>query len=341
MKIAYFSKYSAIGPSSRYRIYQFLDAFAAAGVDVGVQPLFDHRYFDILRRGSIWPKALRKCVYIPSRFRERKAFLKQHSSPFAVIEHQLFPYVPFTIERPYLPDRYLLEFDDAIYLTHPKKLPRLLAGAQAVIVGNQTLADYARQYHQQVFVVPTVLNTEVFQSKPKKPSGKITIGWCGLEYNFKYLRLLTPVFLNLLKRCDVEILILSGTPPANFAFPFRFERWDPEREAEQLNKFDIGIMPLAMDEWCKGKCGIKLLQYMSLSIPSIATPIGVNREIILHGSNGFTAGTLEEWEIHILELINNAGLYRLMSEEARKTVVERYSVRKWFPAILDIYRSFS
>src|SRR5262249_39670470 len=147
---------------------------------------------------------------------------------------------------------------------------------------------YALQFQSQVHVIPTVLNTEVFQPSQKLPSDKLRIGWSGLEYNFKYLQPLVPVLERLQKNYPVELVILSGSPPG-LSIPFRFEKWNKSSEAEQLNTFDIGIMPLEMDEWCRGKCGFKLLQYMSLEIPSVATPVGVNSEIVIEGENGFTA----------------------------------------------------
>jgi glycosyltransferase involved in cell wall biosynthesis len=139
----------------------------------------------------------------------------------------------------------------------------------------------------------------------------------------------------------VEIVILSGTQPRNFSFPFRFEKWDPAREVEQLNEFDIGLMPLKMDEWCKGKCGFKLLQYMSLETPSVATPIGVNREIVQHGVNGFLAENLSDWESCLSQLISDSNLRRSLGSAARSTVLEKYSTSVWFPDLLSIYQRYA
>jgi glycosyltransferase involved in cell wall biosynthesis len=340
VKVNYYSKYSDKGPSSRYRVFQFLEAFRKAGVDVHVQPLLDDSYFHFLRKPPSLSRAIQKISYIISRFAARRKDLSKNDASLSVIEHQLFPYFPFGLEKSFLPYRYIIEMDDAIYFTHPKKMPREIQNAAAIIVGNRTLADYATQFNQNVHVIPTVLNTDLFCPQVKRPSQKIRIGWSGLEYNFKYLRKLEPVFLEILKY-PVEIVILSGSPPNGLSFPFRFEKWDPDREVSQINEFDIGIMPLEMDEWCKAKCGMKLLQYMAVEIPAVVTPIGVNTEMINEGENGFTANRTEDWIRILVQLIENSELRSKLGKAGRKTVIEKYSLHTWFPKLLQIYQQYA
>lgn len=306
-----------------------------------MESLFDDQYFQILRTGSPAAKFLRKIPYTAGRFWKRGT-KRLHSDPsLIVIEHQLFPYLPFPFEKYFLPRRYLLEFDDAIYLTHPHKFAKVLKNASGVIAGNKNLGNFARRYHEKVHVIPTVLDTDAFRPSEKTPHSLIRIGWSGLEYNFKYVQMLEPVFQKLLKQHSIEIVILSGTPPKNFKFPFRFLQWDQNREVEQMNEFDIGIMPLTNDEWTRGKCGMKLLQYMSVGVPSVATPVGVVEEILDNGVNGFHARTLPDWERALSELIQNEQLRKSVAEEGRRTVLERYSVKVWFPKILELYKQYA
>ncbi|MCI0606578.1 glycosyltransferase [bacterium] len=340
MKVTYYSKYSNLGPSSRYRAFQFVESFRSAEIDFRISQLFDDRYFDILRMHEPF-RTIRKIPYTLARFRERQLVARKDDSDLNVIEQQLFPYLPFAFEEKYLSRSYLFEFDDAIYITHPWKLPRLIRGARAVIAGNHTLAEYAKKFNEQVHIVPTVLDTDLFRPLPKKSSDRLILGWSGLEYNFPYVQLLSPVLEKLTQEFPVEIVILSGSRPRSFAFPFRFEKWDPFREVEQLQSFDIGLMPLRMDDWSRGKCGFKLLQYMSLEIPSVATPVGVNREIVQHGVNGFLAQDLRDWESCLSQLISDANLRESLGKAARSTVLEGYSTRVWFPKLLSIYREYS
>jgi glycosyltransferase involved in cell wall biosynthesis len=341
VKVTYYSKYSSLGPSSRYRIFQFLELFRNDGIDVTIQPLFDDPYFRFLRTTPSAALNLQKSLYVASRFENRRRTLNKTEGDLTVIEQQLFPYLPFLLEKPFLPTRYLLELDDAIYLTHPKKLPKVIENAAGVIVGNQTIGGVVAKYNSNVHLIPTVLNTDLFRSENKVEKDKITIGWSGLEYNFKYLQKLRQVFLYLVTTFPVEIVILSGSEPKQLDFPFRFEKWDPDKEVSQISQFDIGIMPLEMDEWSRSKCGMKLLQYMSLEVPSVATPAGVNAEIIQDGVNGFTALSEEEWIHRISQMVQDPALRVQVGKAGRNTVIEKYSVKSWFPKLLEVYRQYA
>ncbi len=308
---------------------------------MNVQILFDDSYFRFLREPTNGiKKRLQKTSYVASRFGLRMNKLRQDRSDLAIIEQQLFPYLPFPVEKRFLPKNYLVEFDDAIYLTHPRKLPKVIQRASAVIAGNQTLADYSKQYNQNVHIVPTVLDSQNFQPRKKTAREKLIIGWSGIEYNFKYIHTLGSIFSRLAKKYPVEIVILAASPPRDFDFPFTFEKWNEKTEVDQIGQFDIAVMPLEMDEWCKGKCGLKLLQYMSLEIPSIATPIGVNSEIVKEGENGFTAISQEQWEHSLVRLIEDPSLRTRLGKAARQTVVDEYSLEVWFPKILNLYKSY-
>lgn len=339
MRLLYFSKYSTVGPSSRYRIFQFEKLYRDSGVDLSVQPLFDDRYFEILR-GSF--PTLHKIPYTLERFKKRRDRSKDLNADLVVIEQQLFPYLPFALEKRLLPPRYIVEFDDALYLIHPRKFPQVLKKATAVIAGNRWLAEYAAQYNQNVHVIPTVLDTNAFSPGPRAKSQKVCIGWSGLEYNFGYLKTFSPVLKRLALRFPtVEIVVLSGSPPQNLDFPFRFVKWNSQTEASQINEFDIGIMPLKDDEWSRGKCGMKLLQFMSLSIPAVASAVGVNTMILRDGFNGFLAKTEQEWEDRLSMLVLDEQLRNRLGREARATVEKDFSVATWFPKLLEVLKRYA
>jgi glycosyltransferase involved in cell wall biosynthesis len=340
VKIAYFSKYNSHGPSSRYRIYQFLEEFRSVGIDLRIFPLFEDEYFDILKETEP-AQTIKKTAYTSGRFRRRRAELRRNDSDLTVIEQQLFPYLPISVESKYLPQKFVLEFDDAIYLTHPRKMPEVIRKACAVITGNRTLAEYAEEFNSNVSVIPSVLDTRKFRPIEKQPRERVVLGWTGLEYNFPYLKILEPVLKELTARYPLDIVIISGSPPRSFLFPFRFVQWETDREVEQINELDIGVMPLQTDEWCRGKCGFKLLQYMALEIPAVATSIGVNRQIIESGRNGFLAETLEDWTMHLARLIENPQLRTDIGKSARVTVLEHYSLDVWFPTLAALYRRYA
>ena len=215
MKVAFFSKYSALGPSSRFRVFQFQPLLRDAGLSTEVHPLFEDRYFEILRSPN---PGRQKPKYVFSRFQLRRRLLKSSDANLFVIEQQLFPYLPFLLERPFLPSPFLVEFDDAIYLTHPHKFPKILSAASAVIAGNASLQQFALQHNKNVHVVPTVIDTQLFSPRPKTERKLVQIGWSGLEYNFKYLRRLLPVFKNLLR----EVSCGSRGACSNSSIGFRY-----------------------------------------------------------------------------------------------------------------------
>jgi len=115
-------------------------------------------------------------------------------------------------------------------------------------------------------------------------------------------------------------------------------KWSLDTELAEMSEFDIGIMPLPDDEWAKGKCGLKALQYMAMGIPCVASPVGVNTEIIQDGVNGFLAKDEKEWIEKLSLLIKNSELRQRLGKAGRKTVEERYSVKVWAPRYVEIIK---
>src|SRR5690606_4454603 len=161
----------------------------------------------------------------------------------------------------------------------------------------------------------------------KENTGKITIGWTGSHSTLKYLKEIEPVLQYLeTKYPHVQILIIADKKPDLQLQNLEFIKWNKETEAEDLSKIDIGIMPLPDDEWSKGKCGFKALQYMAMEIPCVISPVGVNAQIIDHGINGFLAESDQAWITHLEHLINNQSARVLLGKAGRKKIIENYSV---------------
>ncbi|HJT19312.1 MAG TPA: glycosyltransferase family 4 protein [Nitrospira sp.] len=352
MKITYFSKTSELGPSSRYRIYQYLPYLEAKGMSVTIRPLFGSFYFRLL----LWPSSpLRWIVlslYVAMRFAKRALDVAgSGGSDLIVVEGQLFPYAPPLFERGLAHfHKIAIEFDDAIYLTkgHGRKMPVLLRLSAATIVGNQTLGAYAASYSSNVHVVPTVVDTDRF--RPPTQRGErtkdgvhrsITIAWIGLAYNASYLEWLAPVFRRLQKEFLLKVMVISSRPPVLEGVSVSFKPWNYATEVEDLQACDIGVMPLPDSEWALGKCGLKLLQYMALGLPAVASPIGVNREIIEDGVNGLLATTEEDWHRQLARLCRDSTLREQIGHAGRATVEARYSLKQWGPKLAERYRAIS
>jgi glycosyltransferase involved in cell wall biosynthesis len=236
------------------------------------------------------------------------------------------------------------DFDDAIFLTDSHKANRLFSWMKFarktaticrlstnITVGNSWLAQYALKFNQNVTIIPSSVDTNIYSPKTRtKHNGdKVIVGWTGSSTSQTYLEMFAPVLRKLVeKRSDVEIHVHSDRSPDLPNVPFIWHRWSPETEVEIISKFDIGIMPMPDDIWSQGKCSMKALLYMSLGIPTVCSNIGMNREVIKQGENGFLAETSDEWLKSIRLLVDNSILRNQIGEKARQTVVEKYSMRK-------------
>jgi glycosyltransferase involved in cell wall biosynthesis len=348
MHVVYFSKYSEQGPSSRHRIYQFLPALEAAGIRCVVRPLFGLTYLRLLRVRLGVLRVLLTIPYCLVRFLRRAwDLLAVRGADLVVIEAQLFPYAPPVVERllARLGCRLLHEYDDAIYLTwgHRRKIPCLSRLAVGTIVGNEELAREAGLHGVRAVVVPTVVDTERFIPAPAGPSRRaeaLTIGWIGLAYNLSYLEALAPVFRRLQRAHGVRLRVVCSRPPRLAGVRVEFVPWRLEREVEDLRGCNIGIMPLPDTAWARGKCGLKLLQYMAVGLSVVASPVGVNREIIVDGENGLLAGTEAEWEERLGRLLREETTRARLGRAARLTVERCYALRVWAPTVVALYRRF-
>lgn len=117
---------------------------------------------------------------------------------------------------------------------------------------------------------------------------------------------------------------------------WKHEAWDPSREVEQVRSFDIGLMPLfANEEWDIYKSGLKLIQYLSVGIPGIASPVGVNSDILRGASCGYGVTNSQEWYEALQRLLTDDSARRTMGENGRRLVTECYSVQANYPKMRD------
>ena len=249
--------------------------------------------------------------------------------------------------------RIVFDFDDSIWLTNVSdanrrwawikgagKTPKLIGLSDLIFAGNAYLADYARVFNPNVAIVPTTIDTDVYRPVPHSTDGPVTIGWSGSITTIQHFQYAIPA-LRILKERFGERIAIRVVGDGRFSEPslgIQGIPWRAETEIADLAAMDIGIMPLPDDEWAKGKCGLKGLQYMGLGLPAIMSPVGVNSEIITDGDNGFLAGTTDEWVAKLTRLIEDADLRKRMGERARRTVEERYSVNAWKNKYLEHFQ---
>lgn len=261
----------------------------------------------------------------------------------------IFEYIIFKIYK----KKVMFDFDDAIWLPnfseanrmwrwlkYPGKTNFFLKNAFVVIAGNKYLAAYAKKFNRNVNIIPTTIDTLYHaNNKTRHNRDKIIIGWTGSETTIKYFEREKEMIFAMIKKYpnSLEFRVISNKPSVLKHDQITFVAWNKETEVEDVAAFDIGIMPLPDDEWAKGKCGFKGLQYMSLGIPAVVSPVGVNNEIIKNGTNGFFADSSLEWNNVLSKLIEDASLRENIGKEGRKTIENFYSVNAQQEKYLKIF----
>ena len=170
----------------------------------------------------------------------------------------------------------------------------------------------------------------------RRDTAPLRIGWVGLAYNFFHLGSIATVLAQVCQEGGAKLVVVSARPPA-LPFAYEFVRWSEDEENEVIAGFDIGIMPLTDTPFARGKCGLKLLQYMACGIPSVASPVGVNNEIVEHGKNGLLATSATDWHACLMQLLGDAALRARLGAAARQTVEDRYAFELWGPRLAQLY----
>jgi glycosyltransferase involved in cell wall biosynthesis len=235
---------------------------------------------------------------------------------------------------------YNYDFDDAIWLPNYSetnarfhrlkaywKVRYCIKWAVSISAGNDYLANYARKFNTNVQIIPTTIDTENHHNlQTNYHQEKLVVGWTGTHTTMRYLDFIVPVIKELEQKYDFEFLVISNEAPAYHLKSLRFLKWKRETEITDLARISIGVMPLEMDIWSEGKCGFKGLQYMSLGIPALMSPVGVNTQIVSHGENGYLPVKLEDWRVQLELLLTDVDLRKKIGEAGKKTINERYSV---------------
>lgn len=351
MKIIAYTKYDREAASTRQRVLQYIPALEKAGIAVEVRPLLGNDYVRSLATGERPSRSAIAAAYL----RRANQLRQAHDADLIWVYAELFPWLPAFAERqvfrPGLPIVY--DMDDAFFVPYDQhsagpvrrvlggKLRPLIAGAAACTCGNAYLADYARPLCERTLIVPTVVDTDHYRPVVGREPGPLTIGWIGSPSTWALVRPLRPLLEAMCKAHRVRFKAVGAGAAAEAD---RFEgaelvEWSEASEVAEVQSMDIGIMPLTDSPFVRGKSGYKLIQYMACGLPVVASPIGVNREIVEHGVNGFLAETPGEWRAALDQLIAEPDLRERMGAAGRARVVERYSLASQAPRLIDLFRS--
>jgi glycosyltransferase involved in cell wall biosynthesis len=337
--------YPLTAASARVRIANFESLLGVHGIALSYRPtLSDQGYRMLASNASVARKA---AVLAASAW--RTALLHEPHDLMLVHRLRLLSPVPGLDPPPRL-DVY--DLDDALFLGSPpgtnrrfqwaKQEPRrsieCMRRAKLVIAGNQFLADRARMYARRVEVVPSCVDPVRQHIRVHEEVDVITVGWIGSRSTSCYLESILPVVARLnADRVRVK-LVLVGADRSIGAPWIEHRPWSFETEKDELARFDIGIMPLPDTEWARGKCGYKLLQYFSAGVPAIASPVGINTELIGQ-ERGIVASSPEEWHSAFEQLIADLDRRREAGSAARFFVERKYSYQRWAPELAALLQS--
>jgi glycosyltransferase involved in cell wall biosynthesis len=349
MKILALMKYDDLAASTRQRLLQYQRYFLAAGIEVSCVPLLSNEYLNDAFRG----RKLRVSLVIKNYFKRLSVISTGESFDAIWVHCESFPYLFGFMERlVFLRGKPVIyDFDDAIFHQYDlnrnwiirtflaKKLQPLLRGSALAICGNRYLQDYAAQYCKWTEVVPTVVDTNVFIPKASEViSEHLTIGWIGSPSTWQYVLPLIETLSQLGQEFDVCIRIVGAGQNAKSIPHFEFVDWTQESEVEEIQNMDIGIMPLPIEPWARGKCGYKLIQYMACGVAVVASPVGVNSVIVEDGVNGVLATTLAEWEAALRKLLLDHALRTQMGNRGRHKIEAEYSLHVHGPRLVEFVR---
>lgn len=335
------------------RVLQYIPELQKLGYHIEVLPLFDDQYLnDKYQNLRVSILKIAKC-YLKRIHNLRKIQKRK----IIMIEKELFPYLPATIERflKFFGFNYIVDYDDAIFhnyddskniffrLFFKNKIDVVMKNASLVICGNSYLRVRAiRAGANNTVLIPTVVDISRY---PKKDnffdSNNIIIGWIGSPSTQKYIENLSSPITKFLKKNDGSLLVVGAHESIKSFFPdinIIVKPWSEDQEVQYIMQMDIGIMPLIDSNWEQGKCGYKLIQYMACGIPVIASPVGVNKKIVSESCSGILANRVSEWDKGFDEIISSSKKFKNFSDSGRQAVNNYYELKVQTKALVKVFQ---
>lgn len=352
IKALFLTKYSREGASTRYRFLQYFPYLEAHGIECTLSPLTDAAYLEHLyawKRGTIDD-------YVAAFARRIKALISLYRYDVVIIEYEILPYFPPVIEKllTFLKIPYITNYDDAVFYRYSKspnrwirtlfadKIDAVMRNARIVIGGNRFLAEYAaRAGARRVEMIPTVVDINRYPAVSKRENEIFTIGWIGSPSTAKYLYDIVPALAKVCEGGRGRVVLIGSGDMKLPGVPVETRPWSEDREAADLGSCDVGIMPLTDGLWEKGKCGLKILQYMASGLPVVVSAVGVNTEIVKDGVTGFLASSNDEWTRALSTLRDNKSLREDMGRSGRATVEKSYSLDMTASKLASLIREAS
>ena len=343
------------GAGCRFRIAHYIPYLESDGFEVTLKTLFTTEFFRfVYKPGHL---ARKSAVFARLALKHLWALHEVPNYDVVFIYRELLPVGPALIEwllsMPRCPP-IVFDFDDAIFLPSVSEANRLIAAlktpskvativrrSREVVVGNDYLGAYARQFNPAVTIIPTSVDITKFHPSPdvRPARPEPVVGWIGSPTTASFLMGLAPVLRRVSAQQPFVLKVSgSGDPVAMPGVKVENAEWRLSGEVDLFRDCDIGVYPLVDDAWAKGKCGFKAIEFMACGVPVVAASVGVNREIIEDGVNGFLATTDNEWVEKLGRLIADPPLRARFAVAGRRTIEERYSLHVNAPKLADVLR---
>ena len=344
MRVAAFTKYDREAASTRQRLLQYGPSLKQAGFRVEHHPLLGDAYV----RGLVMGRRPSPLSIAHAYARRLEQVLAARECDLIWIYAELFPWLPAAFEKLALRagKPIIYDMDDAFFVPYEGKplldgkLEPLLRAAAACTCGNEYLRDYTSRFCQRSIVVPTVVDTSQYRPS-RRASGPITIGWIGSPSTWCNVRPLLQMLRQLCAERGVRIRAIgAGKEAEHDRFPgLDLVAWSEASEVAEVQRMDIGIMPLLDRPFQRGKSGYKLVQYMACGLPVVASPVGVNAQMVTDGDNGFLASLPEEWREALTRLLDDSALREAMGGAGRRLSERSYSLASQAPRLVALFEA--
>jgi len=322
-------------------------------MNIVVNRLLDKEYLETLYRVGKKPR-LRSCFLYLRRLIKFLTFFKYD---LVWIEYEVFPYLPAVAERllRLLGKPYVVDYDDAVFHNYDRsdnrlisvflgnKIDAVMRNSSCVVAGNEYLAMRARKAGaRRVELVPTVVDRERYQCGRSDLTTKPIIGWIGSPSTQRYVVDIRDALKKVCNETGAQLLLVGATEIVREqlpGIPVDVVRWTEKSEAALVGQMDVGIMPLEDGPWENGKCGYKLIQYMACGVPVVASPVGVNVEIVSESHCGHLADSVNEWAEALIGILSSGTLQSELGMAGRKAVEQKYCLQVQVPVWSSILRS--
>jgi glycosyltransferase involved in cell wall biosynthesis/SAM-dependent methyltransferase len=355
LRVVALATYPDDAACTRFRISQYIDLLGAEGAQVTLLPfltrtafrhLYDPRKW--LRTGlSLVAGMLRRIGHLPAVLRADVIFIQREAM---LLGPPMIEWFAMRIGRRPL----VLDLDDATYLDHAssvygklskllkasRKTDRLIDWSSLVICGNDVIADHVRARGRPAEVMPTIVDTSLFSPRTYDFDRPVPIiGWVGSHSTTEYFNRIIPVLEKLGREFRFRVRIVGAGQPISIpGVDVESLPWRQEREVFDFQTLDIGVYPLPNDVWAEAKSGLKAIEYLSVGVPFVASPVGVVAHLGNDGETHFLAETAEEWYDALARLLADRNLRRTMGAAARDYAVANFSVKEFGITLYGLLR---